>query len=76
VLRLQQKDRETRYVAAASDQFVGVITAFFDAMRDPRSRPAHHRAMVRQAELMAQIRSHALTRHQQGLFPGVQLPPP
>lgn len=61
VLRLQQKDRETRYVAAASDQFVGVITAFFDAMRDPQLRPAQHRAMVRQAELMAQIRSHALT---------------
>jgi predicted dehydrogenase len=76
VLRLQQKDRETRYVAAASDQFVGVITAFFDAMRDPQSRPAHHRAMVRQAELMAQIRSHALTQHQHGLLPGVQLPPP
>jgi predicted dehydrogenase len=60
VLRLQQKDRETRYVAAASDQFVGVLTAFFDAMRDPRSHPAHHRAMMRQAELLAQIRSQAL----------------
>jgi dTDP-3,4-didehydro-2,6-dideoxy-alpha-D-glucose 3-reductase len=61
VLRLQQKDRETRLMAAASDQFVGVMTAFLDAMRDPRSRPAHHHAMVRQAELMAQIRSHAVT---------------
>lgn len=63
VLRLQQKDRETRYVAAAADQFVGVMTAFCDAARDPRSRPAHHRALVRQAELMAQIRSRALTQH-------------
>ncbi len=61
VLRLQQKDRETRYLAAASDQFIGVMTAFHDATRDPQSRPAHHRALVRQAELMAQIRSHALT---------------
>jgi dTDP-3,4-didehydro-2,6-dideoxy-alpha-D-glucose 3-reductase len=60
VLRLQQKDRETRYVAAASDQFVGVITAFFDAMRDPQSHPAHHSALVRQADLLAQIRSTAL----------------
>jgi predicted dehydrogenase len=59
VLRLQQKDRETRYVAAASDQFVGVFTAFFNAICDPPSRPAHHRALVRQAELMAQIRAHA-----------------
>jgi dTDP-3,4-didehydro-2,6-dideoxy-alpha-D-glucose 3-reductase len=62
-LRLQQKDRETRYRAAASDQFVGVFTAFFDAIGDPRSRPVHHSALVRQAELMAQIRSHALTQH-------------
>lgn len=61
VLRLQQKDRETRYVAAASDQFVGVITAFFDAIRDPQLRPAHHRALVQQAELMAQIWSQAVT---------------
>jgi dTDP-3,4-didehydro-2,6-dideoxy-alpha-D-glucose 3-reductase len=75
VLRLQQKDRETRYVAAASDQFVGVMTAFFDAIRDPQSRPAHHSAMVRQGELMAQIRSHALAQ-QQGPLPGGQLPPP
>lgn len=59
VLRLQQKDRETRYLAPASDQFIGVMNAFFEAMRDPQSRPAHHSAMVRQAELMAQIRSHA-----------------
>jgi dTDP-3,4-didehydro-2,6-dideoxy-alpha-D-glucose 3-reductase len=59
VLRLQQKDRETRYVAAASDQFVGVFTAFFNAICDPPSRPAHHGTLVRQAELMAQIRSHA-----------------
>jgi predicted dehydrogenase len=61
VLRLQQKDRETRIVAVASDQFVGVLTAFFDAVSDPQSRPAHHRAMVRQAELMASIRAHALS---------------
>ncbi|HEY1921072.1 MAG TPA: Gfo/Idh/MocA family oxidoreductase [Streptosporangiaceae bacterium] len=59
VLRLQQKDRETRYVAAASDQFVGVMTAFCTAIGDPSSRPAHHGALVRQAELMAQIRSDA-----------------
>jgi dTDP-3,4-didehydro-2,6-dideoxy-alpha-D-glucose 3-reductase len=59
VLRLQQKDRETRYVAAASDQFVGVFTAFFNAIGDRPSRPAHHGALVRQAELMAQIRAHA-----------------
>ncbi|MFJ9822156.1 Gfo/Idh/MocA family protein [Streptomyces sp. NPDC101151] len=60
VLRLQQKDRETKYVIAASDQFVGVFNAFSDAIGDPRSRPAHHRAMVRQAEILTQIRSHAL----------------
>jgi NDP-hexose-3-ketoreductase len=61
VLRLQQRDRETRYVAQASDQFVGVITAFFDAIHDPRLRPTQHRALVQQAEIMAQIRSRALT---------------
>jgi len=76
VLRLQQKDRETRYLAAASDQFVGVFTAFFDAVRDPRSHPAHHRALVQQAELMGQIRSHALPRHQPDPLPPVQPPPP
>jgi len=59
VLRLQQQDRETRFVAPASDQFVGVITAFFDAMRDPLSHQAQHGAMVRQAEVMEQIRSQA-----------------
>ncbi|MGH3469917.1 MAG: Gfo/Idh/MocA family protein, partial [Thermocrispum sp.] len=31
VLRLQQQDRETKYVSPASDQFVGVFTAFLDA---------------------------------------------
>lgn len=61
VLRLHQKDRETRFVAAASDQFVGVITTFFDGICDPRLRPAHHRALVQQAELMAQIRAQATT---------------
>ena len=59
VLRLQQKDRETAYTVAASDQFVGVMTAFSDAISDPRSRPAHHRDLVRQGELMAQIRALA-----------------
>jgi predicted dehydrogenase len=63
VLRLQQQDRETRYLAAASDQFVGVFTAFCNSIGDPRSRSAHHLALVRQAELMAQIQSHALIRH-------------
>lgn len=60
VLRLQQKDRETRIVAPASDQFVGVFTAFHEAICDPAARPAHHGELVRQAELMARIRSHAL----------------
>ncbi|WP_205718750.1 Gfo/Idh/MocA family protein [Actinomadura sp. WMMA1423] len=60
VLRLQQRDRETRIVAPASDQFVGVFTAFHEAIRDPAARPAHHRELVRQADLMARIRSHAL----------------
>jgi NDP-hexose-3-ketoreductase len=60
VLRLQQQDRETRITAPAADQFAGVFAAFFHAIGDPRSRPAHHDALVRQAELMAQIRSHAL----------------
>lgn len=59
VLRLQQQDRETRFVAPASDQFVGVITAFFHAMGDPLAHQAHHGAMVRQAELMEEIRSRA-----------------
>jgi hypothetical protein len=48
-------------VAQASDQFVGVITAFFDAIDNPRLRPPHHRALVQQAEIMAQIRSRAIT---------------
>ena len=60
VLRLQQQDRETRITAAAADQFAGVFAAFCDAIGDQGSRPAHHHALVRQAELMAQIRSHAL----------------
>lgn len=59
VLRLQQRDRETRIVTVASDQFIGVFTAFFDAVRDPRARPAHHRALVQQGEIMAQIWSLA-----------------
>lgn len=59
VLRLQRKDRETRFMAAASDQFAGVMTAFAGAIGDPSSRQAQHRAMVRQAELMEQIRSLA-----------------
>ena len=61
VLRLQQKDRETRYVAPASDQFVGVVSAFLAAIRDPAARPRHHLELVRQAELLAQIRSLAST---------------
>lgn len=59
VLRLQQRDRETRFLAAASDQFVGVMTAFFDAIGNPSLRQAQHRAMVGQAELMEAIRSRA-----------------
>ncbi|MFH0246472.1 Gfo/Idh/MocA family protein [Streptomyces sp. HK10] len=60
VLRLQQKDRETRILAPASDQFLGVFTAFHDAVRDPAARAAHHHELVRQAGLMARIRAHAL----------------
>ena len=60
VLRLEQKDRETRILAPASDQFLGVFTAFHDAVRDPAARPAHHHELVRQAGLMARIRAHAL----------------
>ena len=59
VLRLARKDGETRFEAPAADQFVGVFTAFSDAILDPRSRQAHHGAMVRQAELMEQIRSQS-----------------
>jgi NDP-hexose-3-ketoreductase len=62
VLRLQQKDRESRISAPASDQFLGVFTAFHDAVRDPAARPAHHQELVQQAELMARIRAHALGR--------------
>jgi predicted dehydrogenase len=62
VLRLQQKDRETRILAPAADQFLGVFTAFHDAVRDPAARAAHHRELVRQAGLMARIRAHALGR--------------
>jgi NDP-hexose-3-ketoreductase len=61
-LRLQQQDRETRYLAAASDQFVGVFTAFFTTLSDPRARSAQHRALLAQADLLARIRSHALAR--------------
>ncbi|OAH10956.1 Gfo/Idh/MocA family protein [Streptomyces jeddahensis] len=60
VLRLQQKDRETQILAPASDQFLGVFTAFHDAVRDPAARAAHHHDLVRQAGLMARIRAHAL----------------
>jgi predicted dehydrogenase len=60
VLRLQQKDRETQILAPASDQFLGVFTAFHDAVRDPAARAGHHRDLVRQAGLMAGIRAHAL----------------
>ncbi|MEU9078590.1 Gfo/Idh/MocA family protein [Kitasatospora sp. NPDC004745] len=60
VLRLQQRDRETLITAPASDQFLGVFTAFHDAVRDPAARPAHHHELVRQAALMARIREHAL----------------
>ncbi|MFD4552588.1 Gfo/Idh/MocA family protein [Streptomyces sp. NPDC058251] len=59
VLRLQQRDRETRILAPASDQFLGVFTAFHDALRDPAARPAHHHELVRQAALMARIRARA-----------------
>ncbi|MFC8275577.1 Gfo/Idh/MocA family protein [Streptomyces sp. NPDC057271] len=59
VLRLEQRDRETRIVAPASDQFLGVFSAFHAAVRDAPARPAHHRELVRQADLMARIRAHA-----------------
>lgn len=62
VLRLQQRDRETRITAPASDQFLGVFTAFHDAVRDPGLRAAHHHELLRQAALMARIREHALGR--------------
>jgi NDP-hexose-3-ketoreductase len=61
-LRLQQQDRETQYVAPASDQFVGVFNAFFNALLDPRSRAAQHRDLLAQADLLAQIRSRGLVR--------------
>jgi hypothetical protein len=60
VLHLQQRDRETRILAPASDQFVGVFDAFHDAVANPARRAAHHHELVRQAALMAQIRAHAL----------------
>ncbi|MFI9808918.1 Gfo/Idh/MocA family protein [Streptomyces sp. NPDC052301] len=60
VLRLEQRDRETRIVAAASDQFLGVFRTFHDAVRDPAARTVHHRELVRQAGLMSRIRAHAL----------------
>jgi predicted dehydrogenase len=60
MLRLQQQDRETRFLATASDQFAGLFAAFCAAIADPRSRPAHHQAMVAQADLMEQIRARAL----------------
>ncbi|MEV8309206.1 Gfo/Idh/MocA family oxidoreductase [Streptomyces flavidovirens] len=60
VLRLQQKDLETKILAPASDQFLGVFNAFHDAIRDPRARAAHHHELLRQAGLMARIRAHAL----------------
>ncbi|MFJ6466060.1 Gfo/Idh/MocA family protein [Streptomyces sp. NPDC091387] len=59
VLRLEQRDRETRIIAPASDQFLGVFGAFHAAIRDVSARPAHHRELVRQAGLMARIRAHA-----------------
>ncbi|WP_282695385.1 Gfo/Idh/MocA family oxidoreductase [Streptomyces sp. CC208A] len=59
VLRLEQRDRETRIVAPASDQFLGVFSAFHAAVQDASARPAHHRELVRQADLMARIRAHA-----------------
>lgn len=60
VLRLHQRDRETRITAPASDQFAGVFSAFHRAIRDPAARAAHHGELVRQAALMARIRAHAL----------------
>jgi len=62
VLRLEQQDRQTRILAPASDQFLGVFTAFHDAVRNPAARAEHHRDLVRQAGLMAGIRTHALGR--------------
>lgn len=59
VLRLQQQDRETRFTASAFDQFGGVMNAFFAAITDPGLRLAHHRELVKQAELLARIRAQA-----------------
>lgn len=59
VLRLHQQDRETRIVAPAADQFLGVFTAFHRAVCDPAERPAHHGEPVRQAEPMVRIRERA-----------------
>ncbi|MFJ5265751.1 Gfo/Idh/MocA family protein [Streptomyces sp. NPDC088387] len=59
VLRLQQKDRETSMLAPAADQFLGVFDAFHEAVRDPAARAVHREDLVRQATLMAAIRSHA-----------------
>ncbi|XKK61504.1 Gfo/Idh/MocA family oxidoreductase [Streptomyces sp. ARC32] len=60
VLRLEQRDRETRILAPAFDQFLGVFGTFHDAVRDPAARAVHHRDLVRQAGLMAGVRAHAL----------------
>ncbi|MEX0173950.1 Gfo/Idh/MocA family oxidoreductase [Streptomyces sp. LMG1-1-1.1] len=59
VLVLEQRDRVTRIAAPASDQFLGVLSTFHDAVVDPAARAAHHQDLVRQAELMARIRAHA-----------------
>ena len=61
VLRLDQRDRETRLQAPASDQFVGVMNAFSAAIEAAGLRSAQHQALVRQAELMAAIRDRALS---------------
>ncbi|MFZ3597792.1 Gfo/Idh/MocA family protein [Streptomyces sp. BH104] len=59
VLRLQQRDVETKLIAPACDQFVGVFRTFHDAVRDPGQRATHRQDMLRQAALMEQIKEHA-----------------
>ncbi|MEV1026441.1 Gfo/Idh/MocA family oxidoreductase [Streptomyces sp. NPDC050264] len=62
VLRLQQRDVETKILAPASDQFLGVFEAFHDAVRDPAKRAEHRHDLVRQAALMEQIHASASGR--------------
>ncbi|MER5950816.1 Gfo/Idh/MocA family oxidoreductase [Streptomyces sp. NPDC001904] len=59
VLRLQQRDVETKILAPACDQFVNVFETFHDAVRDPGLRAVHRGDLVRQATLMEQVGAFA-----------------